>query len=323
LLTGRNFDADNNDNYSKIYDLLNLGEGIFMPEVTAVIPAYNEALSIGSIVLQASMFVDRVIVIDDGSTDNTARIVELTGAELIKHPKNMGKGVALKDGFKAARNSDIIVTLDADGQHKTSEIPKLLKPIIDGKADIVNGSRYINGNRNDTPIYRRLGQIVLDKATNFNVNNNVTDSQSGFRAFSNRTLSAFRFDQNGYGIESEMLIEASNANFKIQEVEIDVRYDVDGSKKNPITHGLGVLFDIIREMKFHKPIYYYTFPGFFLIVLGLILSSIFITDYLIGRSHSLTPTTFAVLLTIIGTFISFTGIILQSVSGMIDRTLGK
>jgi glycosyltransferase involved in cell wall biosynthesis len=300
-----------------------LGGGIFMPEVTAVIPAYNEALSVGSIVLQASMFVDRVIVVDDGSTDNTAKIVELAGAELIKHPKNMGKGVALKNGFKAAKNSDIIVTLDADGQHQTLEIPKLLKPITDGKADIVNGSRYINGNQTDTPIYRRLGQIVLDKSTNLNISEGVTDSQSGFRAFSRKTLSAFRFEQKGYGIESEMLIEASNANFKIHEVAINVRYDINGSKKNPVIHGLGVLFDIFQQMKFHRPIYYYTFPGFFLIILGLILGSIFITDYLIGSSHSLTPTTFAVLLTIIGIFVSFTGIILQSVSGMIDRTLGK
>lgn len=292
-------------------------------EVTAVIPAYNEALSIGSIVLQASMFVDRVIVVDDGSTDNTAKIVELAGADLIQHPKNMGKGVALKNGFKAAGNSDIIVTLDADGQHRTSEIPKLLKPIKDGKADIVNGSRYINGNDTDTPIYRRLGQKVLDKATNFNVKEKVTDSQSGFRAFSRKTLSTFRFEQKGYGIESEMLIEASNANFKIREVAINVRYDLDGSKKNPVLQGFGVLFDIIQQMKFNRPIYYYTFPGFLLIGLGLFFGTIFITNYLIGQSHSLTPATLAILITIVGAFISFTGIILQSVGGMIDRTMGK
>jgi glycosyltransferase involved in cell wall biosynthesis len=299
-----------------------LGGGI-MQEVTAVIPAYNEQLSVGSIALQARKFVDRVIVVDDGSTDNTAEIVELAGVELIKHEKNMGKGVALRTGFEAAKNSDIIITLDADGQHKISDIPKLLKPIKEGKADIVNGSRYINGDDKDTPVYRRFGQKVLDVATNINANVNVTDSQSGFRAFSKKTLSVFRFEQKGYGIESEMLIEASQADFKIKEVEIDVRYDLDGSKENPLRHGLGVLVNIIDEMKFNRPIYYYTFPGFLLIGVGLVLGSIFFTDYIVGNSQSLTPATFAALITIFGAFISFTGIILQSVSGMIDRSIGK
>jgi len=127
-----------------------------MQEVTVVIPAYNEQISVGSVALQASKFVDRVIVVDDGSTDNTAEIVELAGVELIKHEKNMGKGVALKTGFEAAKNSDIIVTLDADGQHRISDIPKLIKPIKEGRADIVNGSRYINGDGKDTHVHSAL-----------------------------------------------------------------------------------------------------------------------------------------------------------------------
>ena len=294
-----------------------------MQEVTAIIPAYNEQISVGSVALEASKYVDRVIVVDDGSTDRTAEIVELAGAELIKHQKNMGKGEALKTGFEAAKNSDIIVTLDADGQHKTSDIPKLVKPIMDGQADLVNGSRYINGDIKDTPIYRRIGQNILDIATNLNAKVNVTDSQSGFRAFSRRTLPVFRFEQSGYGIESEMLIEASNADLKIKEVEIDVRYDVDGSKQNPIKHGFGVLIDVIQQMKIHRPIYYYTLPGILLITVGLIMGSMFFTQYLTGQTESLTPITFAALLTLGGGFISFTGIILHSVSEMINRRMAQ
>lgn len=293
-----------------------------MLEVTAVIPAYNEHLAVGSIALQATKFVDRVIVVDDGSTDNTAEIAKLAGVELIKHNKNMGKGVALKSGFEAAKNSDIIVTLDADGQHKISDIPKLIKPIKEGKADIVNGSRYINGGEKNTPKYRRLGQSVLDMVTNLNSKVKVTDSQSGFRAFSKKTLSAFRFNQTGYGIESEMLIDASNANFKIKEVEIEVRYDVDGSKENPIIHGFGVLLEIVQDMKFTKPLYYYTIPGLLMIGLGLVLISTLYSDYLTGQSQMLTPTMIAALITMGGGFISFTGIILHTVND-VNRTMGK
>ena len=112
-------------------------------------------------VLKTKMYVDRVIVVDDGSTDKTAEIAVLAGAEIIKHKTNMGKGKALKTGFEAAKGAEIIVTLDADGQHKTSDIPKLLKPIIDGEADIVNGSRYIDGDEKNTPSYRRVGQNCL------------------------------------------------------------------------------------------------------------------------------------------------------------------
>ncbi len=293
-----------------------------MLEITAVIPAYNEHVALGSIALQASKFVDRVIVVDDGSTDNTAEIAKLAGVELIKHEKNMGKGVALKTGFEAAKNSDIIVTLDADGQHKISDIPKLIKPIKDGKADIVNGSRYINGGEKNTPKYRRVGQSVLDLVTNINSKVKVTDSQSGFRAFSKKTLSAFRFNQTGYGIESEMLIDASNANFKIEEVEIEVRYDVDGSKENPIIHGFGVLLDIVQDMKFTKPLYYYTIPGLLMIGLGLVLISTLYSDYITGQNQMLTPTMIAALITMGGGFISFTGIILHTVNN-VNRTMGK
>ena len=292
-----------------------------MQHVTAIIPAYNEQIAIGSMILNTKQYVDRVVVVDDGSSDKTVEISKLAGAEVISHPTNMGKGVALKTGFNAAKDSDIIVTLDGDGQHHTSDIPKILKPIIDGEADIVNGSRYLNGNEENTPIYRRVGQTVLDKATNFNARSDLTDSQSGFRAFANRTLPFFRFDQTGYGIESEMLIEASNAGLRIKEVEIGVRYDVNSSKLNPVSHGVGVLVKILQDMEFNRPLYYFTFPGLVMMIIGLLSGMVFFAEYLGGGSHSLAPTTLAALLTVFGTFISFTGIILHSMSRMIDKAL--
>ena len=154
-------------------------------------------------------------------------------------------------------------------KHKTSEIPNLLQPIINGEADIVNSSRYLNGGEKNTPSYRRVGQNVLDIATNFNAHSSVTDSQSGFRAFAKHTLPVFNFLETGFGIESEMLIEASNANLKIKEVEITVRYNPNGSKQNPIRHGVTVLVKLLQDMEFNRPLYYFTIPGIILIIVGL------------------------------------------------------
>jgi glycosyltransferase involved in cell wall biosynthesis/CheY-like chemotaxis protein len=294
----------------------------FSERITAIIPAYNEQVTIGSVVLKTKMYVNRVIVVDDGSIDKTAEIAVLAGAEIIRHKTNMGKGKALKTGFEVSKGAQIIVTLDADGQHKTTDIPRLIKPIIDGEADIVNGSRYINGNEKNTPKYRRVGQTVLDKATNFNAKTNITDSQSGFRAFASYTFPAFKFREAGYGIESEMIIEASNAGFKILEVPIGVRYDVEGSKKmNPMSHGIGVLVKVLQDIEFNRPLYYFTFPGVVMIGIGLISGLIFFGSYLNHESSSLAATTLAALLTIAGTFIAFTGIILHSMSRMIERAL--
>ena len=123
----------------------------------------------------------------------------------------------------------------------------MLKPILDGEADLVNGSRYINGPEENTPAYRRVGQQVLDKATNISAGIDVTDSQSGFRAFSSKCCSCFRFKDTGFGIESEMLVDAAENGYRIMEVPITVRYDVDGSTKDPVTHGVGVLLNIIKD----------------------------------------------------------------------------
>lgn len=221
-----------------------------MIKTLAILPAYNEEIAIGSIVLNTKKYVDQVLVVDDGSTDNTFEIAKMAGAEVIKHLSNMGKGAALKTGFKAVNGHDIIITMDSDGQHNPEDIPKLIDPILNEEADIVNGSRYINDRCKETPFYRRIGQKMLDKATYFNSGINMSDSQSGFRAFARHTLPAFRFNCDGFGIESEMIKDISNNGFKIKEVGIGVRYDVKSSTKNPVSHGVGVLMRILLDMGF-------------------------------------------------------------------------
>ena len=294
-----------------------------MTKITAILPAYNEEVSIGSVVLNTKKYVGSIIVVDDGSTDNTVEIAELAGAQVICHSSNKGKGAALKTGFEAAKSSEIIITMDSDAQHDPKEIPKLIAPIINGEADIVNGSRYINGNKKDTPSYRRVGQTVLDRATNLGSGLDITDSQSGFRAFARHAIPAFRFSSVDFGIESEMLTDAANAGLRIKEVEINVRYDVDGSTKNPLTHGIGVLMRVINDLEFQKPLYYFTLPGSLIIIVGVILGLIFFGDYLGGTTKSLAPTVIAIMMTLVGGFLAFTGIILDSMSRMINRVINN
>jgi glycosyltransferase involved in cell wall biosynthesis len=291
-----------------------------MSKIAAILPAFNEEVSIGSMVLQARRYADRVIVVDDGSSDRTAEVAEQAGAEVIQHLENRGKGAALKTGFESLNGEKVVVTMDTDGQHNPSDIPKLVEPILKGEADMVNGSRYINGNKKDTPFYRRLGQIVLDNATRLDSGLNITDSQSGFRAFAASTKGVFRFKQNGLAIESEMLADAANAGLRIKEVEIGVRYDVDSSSENPVSHGVKVLVKILQDMELNRPLYYFTVPGIVMSTIGIGMGLTFLREFYHGSALQFGPTLLMIMLTLVGSFMAFTGIILHSISRMIDES---
>ena len=286
--------------------------------VTVILPAFNEEVSIGSIVLLTRHYADHVIVVDDGSSDRTAAIARKAGAHVIVHEVNKGKGGALKTGFTAAAGlgADVIVTMDSDGQHNPSEIPLLVAPIIDGYAEMVNGSRYLNHTDKNTPIYRRFGQSILDTATNMNSGLKITDSQSGFRAFAASTKDVFRFNAKGMAIESEMLADAGRSGLRIKEVEIGVRYDVDCSTISPIKHGLGVLVMVLKDIEFNRPLYYLTAPGLALGVGGLFMGANFLRDFILGRGLDFGPTMLMILFIIVGTFMALTGIMLHSVSAV-------
>lgn len=296
-----------------------------MVNITAIIPAYNEESTIGSMVIVSKNYVERVIVIDDGSIDRTSEIAEIAGAKVIKHPENLGKGAALRTGFSQIGDTDIIITLDGDGQHNPAEIPKIVSPIINGEADIVIGSRYLENKNRDTPAYRRLGQNILDTATQLNTGLKITDSQSGFRAFATYTLPAFQFNQDGFSIESAMLVDAANHGSRVKEVSTGVNYDNRNNmhKKNPVSHGLDVFLYIIQDMEFNRPLIYFTIPGLVLIAIGLILGSIFLNAYLAHLSTTLLPTVMAALIGLAGLFVAFTGIILHSLSRMLERKIAK
>lgn len=292
--------------------------------LTVILPAYNEEVSIGSIVLLTKLYADSVIVVDDGSSDRTAEIARKAGAEVIIHEINQGKGGALKTGFTAAANlgADIIVTMDSDGQHNPADIPKLVDPIIKGEADIANGSRYLNGHSTDTPIYRRLGQTILDRFTSLNSGLKITDSQSGFRAFSVSTVGVFRFNARGMAIESEMLADAGKAGLRTKEVEIGVRYDVDGSTLSPIKHGFEVFAKILKDIEFKKPLFCFTVPGALLVLIGLCMGAYFLHVFNSGGNLYFGPTILMVLLTVVGSFLALIGVLLHSMGTIIRDIKG-
>jgi glycosyltransferase involved in cell wall biosynthesis len=289
--------------------------------ILAAIPAYNEEVAIGTVVLRTKKYVDKVLVIDDGSSDATAQIAELAGAEVIRHPKNMGKGVAIKDGFMKAREygADILVCIDSDGQHNPDEIPGLIAPIRNGQADMVIGSRFL-GDKNSVPGYRRVGQEILNSLTNSISHTKVTDSQSGFRAYSKKAIATLSLTEEGIGIESNLLRYADDLNLKIMEVPISCRYDVEhASKMNPVHHGFSVINSILKIVEERRPLLFFGLSGTVLVCIGLILGLWVVNVYSITKQFAIGTSLIAILAVMVGVISIFNGIMLHAISKIIKK----
>jgi glycosyltransferase involved in cell wall biosynthesis len=224
------------------------------PKIIAVIPAYNEEGFIGKVVSGARRYVDEVIVVDDGSTDDTAGVARVAGARVIKHKTNQGAGKATKTAFAAAKRSraDIVVSLDGDAQHNPDEIPRLLAPILNNKADLVIGSRFLQPRLQQMPGYRKFGIDVITFLYNLGSRVRVSDSQCCFRAHTRRLIEALNITEAGFGFSVQVLIQARKKGFTITEVPISTIYHARGSTTNPVTHGLGVAFDVIKHRLFSR-----------------------------------------------------------------------
>lgn len=213
----------------------------------AAIPAYNEANHIGGVILKAIKHVDEVIVVDDGSTDDTAQVSESTGAIVLRNSENQGAGQATRICFQQAlkRKADVLVTVDGDGQHDADEIPNVVGPLLDGEADLVIGSRFL-GTDSNIPGYRRFGINIITFLLNFASGTKVSDSQSCFRAFSRKAIEVLNITEKGFGFSIQLLIQARQRKLTIKEVPVSVIYHSDGSTLNPVVHGLGVAFSVIK-----------------------------------------------------------------------------
>ncbi len=283
-------------------------------QLIAIIPAYNEELVIGTVVLQTIKHVDHVIVVDDGSTDRTAEVAALAGAEVISFEKNMGKAQAMMAGFARARETgcEAIVVLDGDGQHNPDEIPELLMPVLDGSADLVIGSRFLMEG-NNIPRYRQLGQKTLDLATQVTSGFKCSDSQSGFRAISCKGLKHLDFKSEGYNIESDMITHFLAEGLRITEVPITVRYDVPNKhKKHPVSHGFDIIGHLIGIVGYKRPLLSFGLPGGILVIIGLIVGSWAFAEYYATTRFQFTLTMLSAVMLIMGLLLVTTAFILNS-----------
>jgi len=220
-------------------------------KTVAVIPAYNVEKTIAGVIRNTKKFVDDVIVINDGSTDNTGLLAEKLGVILLNHPTNQGLGYALRTGFKEAliRGYDIVVTLDSDGQHDPEDIERLIRRLQENRVDLIIGSRMINRVEwSNFPRHRLLGNLILTFVTNLAVGRKVTtDSQSGYRVIKREVLEEMDLIGKTMEIASEIIFEAGKNGFKIDEVPIKATYDKEVSNVNALRDISRIIFLLARK----------------------------------------------------------------------------
>lgn len=285
------------------------------------IPTYNEEIAIGSVVVAAQQYAKEVIVVDDGSCDNTVEIAESAGATVLEHEENVGKGGAMRTLLEHVDEDDLdgLVILDGDGQHIPEDIPDVADPVVNGDTDVAIGSRYIAEEETETPLHRRFGQRVLDVLTLGSSGANLTDTQSGFRTLSPDAISRLNIRTDGMGVESEMISDAVDHELDITEVPIDVRYDgVDGQTHNPLRHGLSVAVFVLQLIRDRHPLLFFGVPA--LAMLGFGGGLLLHTAYLYqttGAIHQWRAliSGFSVIL---GVLCLFSGLVLSQVRNIIE-----
>lgn len=241
-------------------------------KILVCIPAHNEAFYIESVVKRAMKYASEVIVVDDGSTDDTRDKALGAGAIVIHNDHNRGYGYSVRKLFQIAckKNADYMVTLDGDGQHDPDQIPIVLEPIVNSEADIVIGSRFI-GEKNDNklPAYRSIGIKTITRLTQIVSYSGLTDAQSGLRAYNNRALSSISLYEDGMSVSTEILLRAKESDLNVKEVPITTDYSVkDPSSQNPVIHGVGVLSSVVQVISLHHPMLFYGLPGIILLCIA-------------------------------------------------------
>lgn len=299
------------------------------PFVVVGIPAFDEEKTIARVVVRAQDHADKVVVCDDGSSDLTAEIAERLGADVIKHEGNMGYGAAIQSLFKRALelDADVLVTLDADGQHDANEVPNVVKPIVEGKADVVVGSRFTDKRlTNAMSWHRRAGIKFLTKLANGNSRrNNVSDGQSGFRAYSRKALENLLIFEDGMGVSAEILLNARKQGLKVEEVASSCSYDnaVKTSTHNPVRQGFSVAASIVKLVVEDKPLTLLGLPGMACLVAGAFFGVWMLQIYGEKKVIETNVALASIGFIMVGFFCLSTAITLYAISRLAEKTNGK
>jgi len=294
-------------------------------EVFVGIPAYNEEKNIASVISKLKTITDKIIVCDDGSSDSTGEIAEKLGASVIRHVKNLGYGAAIKSIFLKAKEmkADILVTFDADGQHRIEDVEKLVKPIYEGKLDIVIGSRFLDKNNSQVPEYRKFGIKIITKVANTSLQNELTDSQSGLRAYNNKVLSELTLSETGMGVSTEILIKASKKEFRIGEIPITILYEGETSSQHPVTHGISVLMSTLKFMSIDHPLKFYGIPGVTFSMIGIFFTLWAIQEYTQFGNFPLVLSVIAIGAILLGFILLMNAVLLYSLVNLVRERNNK
>ena len=297
-------------------------------KLVIIIPAYNEEKHIVNTLNKIPSEIEgiediQVIVIDDGSTDSTARVALDSGkAEVISYKKNRGVGYAFRKGINAAlkAGANIIVNLDADGQFDPKDIEKLIKPILNGNADMVTGSRFII--KQKTPNFsftKRVGNKIFTKAVNFLTGEKFTDTQCGFRAYSREA--ALKLNLFGdFTYTQEVFLDLMYKGMRIEEIPVSVVYKENRKSrvvKNPFNYGIKALLIMLRTIRDMYPLKFFGIIGSIIFSSGFVMGAFLLIRWALIRRVS--PYTSMVQLSAVLLIVGFLCIVLALIADMLGR----
>jgi glycosyltransferase involved in cell wall biosynthesis len=290
-------------------------------KILVCIPAYNEAKNIAQIVTRCLEYATKVVVFDDGSTDNTDEIAMNAGASVVRGLKNRGYGVAIRSLFQIAKEelADVMITLDSDGQHDPAQIVKMLESIREEGVDIVIGSRFLTREDSErVPKYRSFGIKTITRLTQVASYKNITDAQSGFRAYNKNAITKINLYEQGMGVSTEILMRAKEKDLLIKEVPITIKYEVeDSSTHNPLSHGMGVVYTVMQFISLRHPLAFYSLPGIVMLIVAAFYMNNAMELYSATKYISTNMILVSVGTAVVGVVLFATGVILYTLTALL------
>ena len=297
--------------------------GFEHPHVMVAMPAFNEEKSVGRVVSYAKKYAHLVLVVNDCSTDNTANVAKEAGAEVISHTANQGYGGSALTVFQTAQKyqPDVLILMDADGQHNPEDIPRFVAKIQEGY-DVVIGSRYLEKeSREMIPLYRKIGMRALDMSTHLSAKTlETTDALCGFRAFNKNAYSKIHHLDAKYHGSTDIIVQLSELGMAFGEIPVKVRYDLeDTSEKTPIALGLDLLTGILQMISLKRPLLFFGVPGVLVTILGVVLSILALTVFFGSGVWATTLTLVSLMVVMLGLLLCSVSVILFAIAGVLKE----